>query len=221
MNEEAGFLASIQQTPADETARLVYADWLEERGDAISKSKADFIRFELQLSTAPEQSLNRVRWQNKLKKLVVDARWLAIVSHPRLEACRMQFEFECPKQWEKLTPTGDHNRRHCDQCQQDVHFCNSIREARNHAAQGHCVAVSPGVARLSGDLVPLPTVGIVRLTPDTAARVGRPRLELPIAPGVTPAPTTNTEPERSPRSKQPRYRRRNRSIERKEWEAEE
>src|SRR5262249_50581974 len=32
MSEEDGFLTSIQATPADNTPRLVYADWLEERG---------------------------------------------------------------------------------------------------------------------------------------------------------------------------------------------
>jgi uncharacterized protein (TIGR02996 family) len=33
MNEEAGFLAAIAANRQDWTARLVYADWLEERGD--------------------------------------------------------------------------------------------------------------------------------------------------------------------------------------------
>ncbi len=31
MSEEAGFLAAIQSVPADQTTRLVHADWLDEQ----------------------------------------------------------------------------------------------------------------------------------------------------------------------------------------------
>jgi uncharacterized protein (TIGR02996 family) len=40
MNEESTFLAAIQAKPDDDTVRLAYADWLEERGDP----KGEFIR---------------------------------------------------------------------------------------------------------------------------------------------------------------------------------
>src|SRR5260370_13839087 len=33
MNDEAAFLAAVAAEPADETLKLVFADWLEERGD--------------------------------------------------------------------------------------------------------------------------------------------------------------------------------------------
>lgn len=33
MNEEAAFLKSIESLPADGTASLVFADWLDERAD--------------------------------------------------------------------------------------------------------------------------------------------------------------------------------------------
>ncbi len=33
MSDEAAFLAAIAAAPADALPRLVYADWLEERGD--------------------------------------------------------------------------------------------------------------------------------------------------------------------------------------------
>src|SRR5262245_32699131 len=107
LNEEAGFLSAIRQTPADETARLVYADWLDEQGDPESKAKSDFIRLELRMAENPEQGLNHIRWVNKLQKLAatLNAGWLAVVSHPKLEACRVSFQFKCPKQWADLTPT--------------------------------------------------------------------------------------------------------------------
>ena len=44
MHDEADFLHKLLENPADDTARLVYADWLDERGDEESKTKAQFLR---------------------------------------------------------------------------------------------------------------------------------------------------------------------------------
>ena len=109
MHDEAGFLSAIRETPADDTARLVFADWLDERDDPTSQTKAAFIRLELQMATAPEEGLNGIRWKNKFRKLAMqlDSAWLAVISHPKLDACRFAFQFECPKRWDKLTPTSD------------------------------------------------------------------------------------------------------------------
>jgi len=46
MSDEAAFLAAIEAAPADALPRLVYADWLEERGD----SRAEFLRLQQQLA---------------------------------------------------------------------------------------------------------------------------------------------------------------------------
>lgn len=46
-----GLLHAIQEDPADDTLRLVYADWLEEQGDP----RCEFIRLQLQL--APHEEL--------------------------------------------------------------------------------------------------------------------------------------------------------------------
>ena len=58
MHEEAGFLSTISQTPADDTARLVYADWLDEQDDPTCQPKADFIRLETRMATAPGHEPN-------------------------------------------------------------------------------------------------------------------------------------------------------------------
>jgi uncharacterized protein (TIGR02996 family) len=45
--DEAGFLKSISDKPTDETVRLVYADWLEDRDDSramFAQLTADFLR---------------------------------------------------------------------------------------------------------------------------------------------------------------------------------
>jgi uncharacterized protein (TIGR02996 family) len=227
MSEEAGFLSAIQQAPADETARLVYADWLDEQGDPAKTARAEFIHLELQMAKVPEQSINRIRWLNKLRKLAanIDARWLAIVSHPRLEACRMQFQFECPKQWDKLTPTKDAKVRFCESCKQQVHFCTTLREARSRAAQRQCVAVTLGLIRRPGDLSPpqLPgqvvvAVGVaIETTPRMSERRGMLQLNLPLA--TEEAPEARNDSGSLPARRLPRRKkRRNRNVNLENWE---
>jgi uncharacterized protein (TIGR02996 family) len=50
--DEAGFLASIAAAPLDDAPRLVYADWLDERGEA---AKAEYLRLVVRLSAAPDE----------------------------------------------------------------------------------------------------------------------------------------------------------------------
>lgn len=47
MTEHEAFLDAIIADPADDTPRLMYADWLEERGNA---ERAEFIRVQIQLA---------------------------------------------------------------------------------------------------------------------------------------------------------------------------
>jgi uncharacterized protein (TIGR02996 family) len=46
MNDEAAFLAAIHTAPEDDNLRLVYADWLEERGDL----RGEYLRLEHQFA---------------------------------------------------------------------------------------------------------------------------------------------------------------------------
>src|SRR5215467_10473117 len=47
MPDEQGFLAAIRENPDDDTPRLIYADWLDDRGDA---DRAEFIRVQCELA---------------------------------------------------------------------------------------------------------------------------------------------------------------------------
>lgn len=49
MNEEDAFLRAILEEPDDEANRLIYADWLEERGDPLG----EFLRVQSALTTTP------------------------------------------------------------------------------------------------------------------------------------------------------------------------
>jgi uncharacterized protein (TIGR02996 family) len=50
MTRHAGFLADILEHPADDAPRLIYADWLEERGDP---DRGEFIRLQVELARPP------------------------------------------------------------------------------------------------------------------------------------------------------------------------
>ncbi len=51
MSDEAAFLAALKANPADDTARLVYADWLDEHGEP---QKAEYLRLIAKLAIENE-----------------------------------------------------------------------------------------------------------------------------------------------------------------------
>jgi uncharacterized protein (TIGR02996 family) len=71
MNDEPGFVRAIQETPEDDVARLVYADWLEERNDV----RGEYLRLEQQLTHILPR-LAQLQGQ-------IDQTWLASVSRRR------------------------------------------------------------------------------------------------------------------------------------------
>lgn len=169
MHDEDDFLRRLSESPSDDTIRMVYADWLDERADEESRAKARFLRVTVQLMGP----IQRVGWRRPREyelhqlaaKLPTD--WLAVVSRLKVESCgakratnelwehyRRQFEFVCDKRWDEMTPTGDNAVRLCETCQQNVHYCDTIMEARKKAEHGHCVAVDLGIIRRAGDLDP-------------------------------------------------------------------
>jgi uncharacterized protein (TIGR02996 family) len=68
MNDDAGFIRAIQEDLNDDGLRLIYADWLEERGDI----RAEYLRLECQLKSIPAR-LAQLRER-------IDPAWLAAVS---------------------------------------------------------------------------------------------------------------------------------------------
>ena len=54
MSDQAGLLAAICADPEDDTTRLVYADWLDERGRREDRIRAAFIRSQIALARLPE-----------------------------------------------------------------------------------------------------------------------------------------------------------------------
>jgi uncharacterized protein (TIGR02996 family) len=226
MGEEAAFLSAIRQTPADETTRLVYADWIDEQGDSAHAMMAQFIRLDLQMLTDEKpDDLNR------LQELArgIDPDWLALVSHPVVEACRLRLIRPCPGRWDLLLPTADSRVRSCGTCQRPIRYCDSTAEGWPHVLSGAPTVISPAVARTPNDwgrFVPLPQTptGVIQ---HGAALLERKRRSYgqPVVPPPPPAP--DEEPRVGPGSKAPPLprrreggRTRNRNIQRQDWEEE-
>lgn len=182
MHEESDFLRALLANPADDTTRLVYADWLEERSGNQEAAKARFLRLTTQLSGSSGKKSIKTELQLLAAKLDTD--WLAIVSRLKIENCgamranpesvheaRNLFELVCDMRWDELTVTDHAVIRFCETCHQNVHYCDTIMNAREHARQGHCVAVDLGIIRRNGDLRP-PRLLMGRMLP-TAPRLAR------------------------------------------------
>ena len=71
MSDEAAFLKGLRDNPADDTTRLVYADWLDERNDP----RAEFIRLRQQQAQLTAR-INELAGQ-------FDPAWLAAVGGPQ------------------------------------------------------------------------------------------------------------------------------------------
>jgi uncharacterized protein (TIGR02996 family) len=80
MNEEQVFLDEIARKPKDNTPRLVYADWLEDRGDA----RAEYLRAEMALAALPLRSRQAAAATRRLMAArgKIDPGWLARLEQP-------------------------------------------------------------------------------------------------------------------------------------------
>jgi uncharacterized protein (TIGR02996 family) len=80
MNEEQALLDEIARNPRDDTPRLVYADWLEERGDP----RAQYLRDEAELAALKPRSRQAVAATRRLMAArgKVDPAWLARLEQP-------------------------------------------------------------------------------------------------------------------------------------------
>jgi uncharacterized protein (TIGR02996 family) len=59
MTHDEAFLQAIHEEPTSDAPRLIYADWLEEHGDATDAARAEFIRVQCRLIRLPSEDLER------------------------------------------------------------------------------------------------------------------------------------------------------------------
>lgn len=131
---EQAFLARLREAPDDVEARLVYGDWLEERGE---HGKAATLRWFAQPRSPSE----------RMTTYHVEHAWLALVSRVAIHGCRMAGPSPCPGQWTALEPTADDCMRRCGTCQREVRFCATLRDVREGSEADQAVAFSATLER--------------------------------------------------------------------------
>lgn len=220
MDEEAGFLSAIRQAPTDETARLVYADWLDERGGSASAAKSAFLRLEIQLAYAPDDSPDRLDGPERLRRLAstLDRLWLELLARVPLEGCSRRLIVPCPGRWELLVVTGTPTVRFCDVCERTVRYCDTPDAANSIPRAGGCVAISPAAVRRDGDIPPPRLFGVPAYANVLQAR---PRRSYGCrVPESLPPPEPESEagrPDAAP-SRRQKNRGRHRNLQRDDWE---
>jgi uncharacterized protein (TIGR02996 family) len=150
LSDERALIESILCRPNDSIAWLVYADWLEERGDA----RSEFIRTVIALSGTEMDAEAKSRLETRIRerRAEVDPRWLALLDRAAIELCEFRFKFNCPRTWERLGLTENESVRFCEHCSRHVFYCRSLKQARRLADRGECVALDPSIPRRMGDL---------------------------------------------------------------------
>lgn len=152
--EEGRVLEAIAN--GDESARLVYADLLEERGLV---DHARWLRLEAEVQRAPEAERAKLIAALSELRPRVGREFTASVGRVALEGCPIVFGFRCPMKWEQLRPTRDPAVRYCEGCASTVTYFDNLDEAQQASWAGKCVAIDPTVERFEDDLSPVAVMG--------------------------------------------------------------
>jgi uncharacterized protein (TIGR02996 family) len=137
MDEEA-FIAAILAEPRNDTIRLVYADWLEDRGDI----RSEWLRITTQLqellwNDPPKEMRSNVQriksittLQRRFRELraIIPEKWALRIQQGGIEHCNMVGWVSCPSNWLKLQESEEPTQRICRECQRWVRFCWSSSE---------------------------------------------------------------------------------------------
>ena len=155
---ECSFLEAILDDPDDETTRLIYADWLDERGDP----RGEFVRLEATVAGLSRDSEQARAPRARLDELAdaLDDSWAWFILHSRRArvlncgraagaAPAWRFTFACPNRWASLVPTAHDGVRFCMECRKPVYFCETAAQVRRKARAGRCVAIP---SRLAGEV---------------------------------------------------------------------
>jgi uncharacterized protein (TIGR02996 family) len=84
--DEQAFMSAIVAEPDDDTRRLVFADWLDERGSEEDRARAALIRAQCGLENLPEGSKERGKLESEAQKILkkYEGRWTKPLRTARL-----------------------------------------------------------------------------------------------------------------------------------------
>ena len=121
----------------DEDSQLIYADWLEGRGDL---TRAEIVR---------RHGNGRHVSIPFLELLIGSAvAWRVRILRPPIEGCKRQ---DCPGEWGAVAHGTRDDLRSCATCARAVRYCTDISQARAEIDHG-AVVIDPLAVRWSGDL---------------------------------------------------------------------
>jgi uncharacterized protein (TIGR02996 family) len=129
--EEAALVDAI--VTGDTASRMIYADWLEGRGDL---ERAEIVR-RLAEGDGPDKEL-------LVALAPTNVRWRARILEPAIEQCTRA---DCPRHWGALERTGRADLRRCDRCAKLALYCVNGPQAREHRAAGGVVVFDPFATR--------------------------------------------------------------------------
>jgi uncharacterized protein (TIGR02996 family) len=168
MVSESTFLAAILASPHDWGPRLVFADWLEERGD----SRGELIRLTHEMTR--QVCKYRARKENRLRKLLADG--AAPISPSVVNSVGMEFVLVPPGQFIMGSPTEEPGRDQ-DEQQHAVTLTRGFLIGRYPVTQEQWRTVlGDNPSQYSGDRLPVEHVTRVtaeRFVERLSARDGR------------------------------------------------
>jgi uncharacterized protein (TIGR02996 family) len=137
MDEETAFVNAILASPRDDTVRLVFADWLDERNDPRDEWLRVTVRLQqLVWNFAPVESRAKQLWvrevaqlQRRLRELrsLVSEAWALRIQRGLIESCNIA-DAKCPNEWLRLPESDRPDRRQCSSCERFVRYCRSAAE---------------------------------------------------------------------------------------------
>lgn len=161
---EVNFLRAILEDPDPSDARIVYADWLEERG---AVARAEYMRLldSLMARTGPHDPDDLEPVRLRMLGSQIATPWRAVVAHREtsIEHCGIKRfgaggdpAARCPGTWGSLIRGTVDDMRRCGTCTRFVHYVTDMEAARRAAMHGDAVVVDVAVRRRSDDLERLP-----------------------------------------------------------------
>src|SRR5262249_10513083 len=127
MAEEDALLSAVLASPRDDAPRLVFADWLEERGDP----RGEVLRILLPLQALTEKEapsekkarlasvreLGALRQRFRELRPLIPLDWALRLTRGWISQCNMVgFGVKCPRHWELMPETDDPEVRRCGHC---------------------------------------------------------------------------------------------------------
>lgn len=182
-DDERPFLERAFADALTDEDRLRYADLLEVR----DPERAEWLRIEVALhARAAEDPAVVARFVELAPRVGLDfanALFREVILNcgfedARREGPRVRFAYRCPKRWETLAPADAGESaavRHCQRCDEPVHYCDTVAAATERALAGQCIAIPRHLSDGGVETLALGRPDPVAMWADRLFPLGRPR----------------------------------------------